>query len=117
LPAPEGSLILRKFVLWYTPVFFFLASSLQAYPPRFTAEVSAHASAVYTLACLSRQIPCTRTKFQERENSPAVAEWKAAFAAMPPISSLTFRQESSLNCSGGGFTVPSLLRLPGFGGM
>ena len=85
LPEPEGSLNLRKSVFWYAPVILCLACSLQAYQPRFTAEVSAHASAVYTLACLSSQIACTRTKFQRRESHPAVAEWKAAFAAIPVV--------------------------------
>jgi hypothetical protein len=85
LPEPMCSLNLRNPVFW--SALLCLVPSLQAYQPRFTVEVSAQASAVYTLACLSHQIPCTRMKFQGRESQPAVAEWKAAFAAMPPIES------------------------------
>lgn len=90
MPEFQGYLNIRIRVFRYTPVIFCLASSLQAYQPRFTVDVFAQASAVYTLACLSRQIPCTRMKFQGRESQPAVAEWESAFAAMPPIEGDTY---------------------------
>jgi len=85
LPESQCSLNLRNPVFW--SAILCLVPSLQAYQPRFTVEVSVRASAVYALACLNRQISCTRTKFQGRESHPAVAEWKAAFDALPPIES------------------------------
>lgn len=79
----------RKPALWHVPIALCLVSSLQAYQPHFSVEASLQTSAVYTLACLGNQISCTRTKFQGRESQPAVAEWKAVFAAMPAIASDT----------------------------